>query len=394
MGKQKVLVTTSTYPRWEKDPTPPFVNELCRRLTEKFEIHILAPYSHGSKRFEHVHELNVHRYRYFPAKRLVTDGAILPNLRKNRLFYAQLPFLFLGQLWELRRIVKSNQIRLLHAHWLIPQGLIAVVYKMLFNRKIRVIVIIHGGDIFGLQGKVFSHLQRRVLNNASFVTAVSRVAKEHAYKTGCRRDVPIEVLPMGVDFSRFHPKNYNGDLKKKYGIRGPFLLFVGRLTETKGVRYLIQAMPSILESYPRSKLLIIGDGEEGRTLQELAKELLLYGRSILFLGGVPNHQLPEFYATADIFVGPSITEGLGLVYIEALGSGCAVVCSDLPAVSDIITDRETGVIVEQRNPEDISRKVVELLTDNQLSQLLKKKGGPMCGIVLIGRSSARDSKGS
>ncbi len=91
-------------------------------------------------------------------------------------------------------------------------------------------------------------------------------------------------------------------------------------------------------------------------------------------------RLPEYYATADIFVGPSVVaeggdrEGLGLVFVEALACGCSVVCSDLPAISDIIADNETGFVVRQKSHADIHAKVVRLLNDRKLRESLQDKG--------------------
>lgn len=148
----------------------------------------------------------------------------------------------------------------------------------------------------------------------------------------------------------------------------------------KGVKYLIEAMPKIVEKFPKAKLLIVGDGEEKNNLLRQAKETGLLGKNIIFTGAINNSELPKYYATADIFVGPSIvakggdTEGFGLVFVEAIGSGCIAIGTDLPAISDIIVDGKTGFIVKQRNSKDIAEKIIYLLKNKKQFNKIKKDG--------------------
>ena len=86
-------------------------------------------------------------------------------------------------------------------------------------------------------------------------------------------DIQAEIISMGVDSQMFHPARNDPSIKKKYAIDGPFLLYVGRLTEKKGVRYLIEAMPAVINHFPESKLLIIGTGELHQKLMHLVDSL-------------------------------------------------------------------------------------------------------------------------
>ena len=155
-------------------------------------------------------------------------------------------------------------------------------------------------------------------------------------------------------------------LRKKYKISGPFLLYVGRLTEKKGVKYLIEAMPMVLKNFPECKLLLIGTGEQQQKLLRLAKSFELQDRVIL-AGAIPNKELPEYFATADIFIGPCIqaeggdTEGFGLTFVEAAMSECIVVASDVGGISDIIKDGETGFLVQEKNPHAIADTLCNIL---------------------------------
>ena len=157
--------------------------------------------------------------------------------------------------------------------------------------------------------------------------------------------IPTEgarVQPMGVDLAaRFTPD-------PSVCRSSSDMLFVGRLVEKKGLRYLLEAMPAIIDSHPDVRLTIAGFGPEGPALRRKAKALEI-SRHVRFLGAVPQDELPALYRHAALFVAPFVEaetgdqEGLGLVTVEAIGCGCSVLVSDLPAVSDVVTDSRMRV---------------------------------------------------
>lgn len=230
--KKKLLVVASTFPRWKNDTIPPFVYELSKRLTSDFEVYVLAPHSKGAKKYEVVDGMKVYRFKYwFNKENNLADGAILPSLKKNKFLWLQVPFFVLSEFVSIRRICKKEKIDTIHAHWILPQGFLAILYKKIFNKKVKVVITTHGGDIFG--AKFANPVKKWVVNNCSGLTVVSNAIKKEVEKLGVRKDVRIEVISMGVDLSKFNPSNHSKSIKKKYGINGPFLLFVGRLSEKK-----------------------------------------------------------------------------------------------------------------------------------------------------------------
>ncbi len=379
-SKKRILVTASTFPKFVGDTTPPFVYELSKRVTSDFEVHVLVPHSHGSMKYELMSGVHIHRYKFFPSKRLFTDGAILPNLKSNKFFYLQVPFFFLFGLLATYRIIHRLNIDTIHAHWIIPQGVVAAIYKVLCNRKIHIIMTSHGGDILGLQSNVMQWIKRWTMNQADVITVVSHALKKQVEALAVIKNIPVEVISMGVDLKCFHPDKYDDSLKVKYGITGAMLLFAGRLTEKKGVSYLIEAMPEVLKRCPDVKLIIVGYGEEDCHLKCFAADLGLTDEDVIFVGAVPNSALPRYYATADLFIGPSVvaesgdSEGFGLVFVEALGSGCAVIASDLPAIADIIIDNVTGFRVREKSSAAISEKIISLLEHKALREQVTQAG--------------------
>ncbi|MCA9486748.1 MAG: glycosyltransferase [Candidatus Woesearchaeota archaeon] len=359
---------TSTFPRWEGDAgTPPFVLELSKRLGDTFEVHLLAPFSKGSQKEEIVKGIHVHRFKYwFTAENNLADGAILPNLKKNKLLFSQIPPFFLAQIFAARKILKKENIKTIHAHWIIPQGFVAAICKTFFVKDCKIVITTHGADIFGL--KKMNGLKKWTLSKASKLTVVSNAIKTEAQKIGYGDE--IEVIPMGVDLSAFSPDKKDKSLREKYAIKGEFLLFVGRLAEKKGITYLLDAMPKIIEKHKDCKLLIVGSGPLEKELKEQAKKLKLE-QHVLFTGPIQNSELPRYYASADIFVGPSIvasdgdTEGFGLVFVEAMGSGTLVVTTDLPAIQDIVENEKTGYIGPQKDSISLAKVLLSCLEDKK-----------------------------
>ncbi|MAF50502.1 MAG: hypothetical protein CMH64_00250 [Nanoarchaeota archaeon] len=373
-----VLVTATTFPRWKGDPEPGFVYFLSNLLGKKHAVNVLVPHFSKIKKIERMGEVNVYRFPYFFEKfqRVCYDGGILPNLKKYFSAKIGLPFLVFFGFMNTIKMIKKKDIKLVHAHWILPQGLIATIMKKLYG--IPFLVTVHGGDIFPFRKKpLFRKLIKYVLKNCDYCTVNSSATKEAILEIcNVKR---IEVIPMGVDLKSFSSSKKDDALKKEMGIEKDFLLTVGRLASYKGIKYLITALVKIKEDFPKIKLIIVGDGPEKEYLEKLTRQLNLE-ENIIFTGKIPNENLPRYYASADIFIGPSIiaedgwTEGMGIVFLESISSGTPVIGSDVGGISDIIKDNETGLLVEQKNSEQIANAVGKILKDKKIGEKMVKKG--------------------
>ncbi|MBI3026862.1 glycosyltransferase family 4 protein [Candidatus Woesearchaeota archaeon] len=374
---KKVLVTATTFPRWKNDTEPDFVFKLCQLLAEKgHKIIVLVPHSHKSKKSETMGKLKIYRFPYFyPSKlqRLCYDGGVLENLKKSFLAKIQVPFLLISEYRHIIKITKKEKIDFIHAHWIVPQGFIAALIKK--TCKLPFISTAHAADVFTPKNYITKMFARFAVKNSSYVTSNSSFTKSSILQI-CR-NAQVNVIPMGVDLSSFNPKKKNTSLKKQLGIKNKFILFVGRLVEKKGVEYLIKSMPIILSKMPKSKLVIIGDGPEKERLVNLTEELNLKS-NVEFLGKLTNKDLPKFYASADVFVGPSIvtkngdTEGLGVVFLEAIASGTCVLGSNVGGIPDIIKHKKTGILVEQKDHVALASAIINLLKNKKLQVQLAK----------------------
>lgn len=370
--RKRLLILTSTFPRWKDDEDPPFVFELCRRLREHYAIHVLAPHFPGTATEEQFADLQVTRFRYFltPWERLAYQGGILAGLKQNPWRYGLVPCFILAEFFALIHLLRRQKFDLIHAHWMLPQGMVALAAR-LFNKSPPLLCTSHGGDLYGLQGPLVNPMKRLILSHATAITVVSSTMREEVIGLGADHD-KVHVIPMGVDLqNRFVPPS-NRD-------RNTSLLFVGRLVEKKGLRYLINAMPLILKSHPQVNLRIAGDGPEKEALNKQVAELGINDH-VRFLGAAENKFLPSLYQTSDVVIFPSVIaedgdrEGFGLVLVEALGCECAIVVTDLPAMQDIIINGKTGLVVPQKNARQLAEKIICLLDDRALCLSLGKEG--------------------
>ena len=272
--------------------------------------------------------------------------------KRKKIRVLLVPFLFLGLARNLYKLLP--QFDVVHAHWIIPQGIVHSFFKKKY------IVTGHGGDITEFNTGIFRVLKKRVLNNASYVSVVSSKAKEFLEKEyGITNAV---VQSMGCDVDKFSPnkrvENYFNQGDKKV------LLFVGRFVEIKGISYLIEAMKSI-DAY----LVIVGKGPIETKLKEQASKVS--AERIVFLGAQDHETLPTIYASSDIFVIPSITigdgvtEGAPTVITEALASGLPVIGTNTGGIPEMIKDNINGFIVEERDSTILAEKI-NFLLDNPL----------------------------
>jgi phosphatidylinositol alpha-mannosyltransferase len=199
--------------------------------------------------------------------------------------------------------------------------------------------------------------------------AVSNTAKATAelYHPG-----PYDVIPNGVDVERFHP------------LVTPFpewrdpaftnLLFVGRLDPRKGVQDLIAAMPEVVERTDgRARLLVVGDSY--LRPQIMAGVASAVREHVHFLGHVPSADLPRWYATGDIFCSPATgNESFGIVLVEAMAAGRAVVCSDIPGYRTVVTPNRDAAVFPPGDVSALARTLSQLVEDPERRGRLAEEG--------------------
>lgn len=375
--RNKILITTSSFPANQKSTIGGgnFILELSRKIGNQFEAYVIAPLFSNSLKYEIIEGLKIFRFKFLPSKFMYSyfNSGIFEGFR-SRIFLRPFILVYLiSQLLLIIKICKKEDIQIIHAHWLFPQGFTAVLYKLLVNTNIKIVCTTHGGDVHGLNSFIGKKIKKFTLKHIHELTVVSTPIKEKAKNLGYNKQ--IQVIPMGTDISFFHPDKFNPNIKEKYDITENLLLFVGRLTEKKGIRYIIEAIPYIIKNHKETKLIIIGSGILERSLKNRVKELNL-GKNIIFFGYISHETLPDYIATCDINLIPSViakggdSEGSPVVLAEAMSCGSIALTSDLPVFKHHIKHHVNGFIVPQRSSELLAKKISYILTNkNSLSYI-------------------------
>ena len=299
----RILVLPSTFPRWAGDRGPPFVCELCKRRAGAHEVFVLAPHCRGAADQEMMGErLAVRRFRYAPEllELLAYEGGILENLKRARWRYLLVPLFFFAEWRAALRAIRRERPDVIHAHWIVPQGVVAVIARLAaFGAKRPAIVCTsHGTDLFALRGALASQFKACVVRRAAVLTVVSAAMKTQALRLGALAE-NVRVMPMGVDArQRFYP---DGGARRSANE----LLFVGRLVRQKGIVHLLEAFATVRESNSDAPLVVVGAGPLERELRRHAQELAI-DAAVTFAGAVANENLARYYRRAAALVVPSI----------------------------------------------------------------------------------------
>jgi glycosyltransferase involved in cell wall biosynthesis len=253
--------------------------------------------------------------------------------------------------------------------------------------KIPVVFHVHStewGRSGGEGSEVVSHLESATAQAADRIITVSHAMKDDLTRHGWPQQ-KISVVWNGVDPARYNPKNCKlEDVKKireKYGIPDDWkmLLFLGRLTWVKGVKNLIQAMPTVLRDYPQTKLVILGKGEEEKDIEETAARLGIRDNVICRFDFVPEQERILHYAAADLCVFPSVYEPFGIVSLEAMAMEKPVVVGAHGVVGfreQVVSSGpdQNGIHINGEDPADIAWGIKETLKDPQRAKTLGENG--------------------
>jgi glycosyltransferase involved in cell wall biosynthesis len=225
---------------------------------------------------------------------------------------------------------------------------------------------------------VISHLESSTSEAADEIITVSHTMRDDLVRHGWPQP-KINVVWNGVDPEKYDPErskreNVEG-IREKYGIPEDWnmILFLGRLTWVKSIVNLVQAMPSILEEYPKSKLVILGKGEEQKDITEMASRLGIEQNVIFRFDFVPEEERILHYAAADVCVFPSVYEPFGIVSLEAMSMSKPVVVGGRGTVGfreQVVPSGpdQNGVHVNGEDPSDISWGIKEVLMDPDRSK--------------------------
>jgi glycosyltransferase involved in cell wall biosynthesis len=259
---------------------------------------------------------------------------------------------------------KKNKYDLIWAMMASYGGFAAMFFKS-SNKCIPFLLTLQEGDPFEYIEKragFLSHWFKKIFKSADRIQCISHYLSDWARAMGARSD--IAVIPNGVDLNKFFqefPVNELLQLKAHLGIKEgeKLVIHAGRVVVKNGLRYVIEALPHLPENV---KFLIMGDGNEKESCEKIVNELNLSER-VIFFGKYDNKVLPAYLKISDVFIRPSLSEGQGISFLEAMAAGIPIIGTAVGGIPDFLTDNETGWFCREKDPESIAEKISYILDE-------------------------------
>lgn len=355
---KKILIFSLTY--------EPFVGgaevaiqEITNRIDgADFEFHMVTlRFDAALPRYEKNGNVHVHRVGFVSKKVTPESLMTFPSVLNKYLFP------FYGFL-KARKLEKKERFS---AAWIMMAnyaGFAGVFFKMRFPKIPMLLTLQEGDPIPYIKARVrcVYPLFKKIFTRADYIQTISNYLAGFAREMGAH--CPIEVVPNGVDIEHFNKGISEGErerIRGKYGVeKGDFLLVTtSRLVKKNGVGDVISALSFL----PRTvKFLILGIGPLEKELRERVRVLGLEDR-VYFVGQVTYKNIPDFLHASDAFIRPSLSEGMGNSFIEAMAAGVPVIATLVGGIPDFLEDDKTGIAVLPQNPESIANGIQKLVSD-------------------------------
>jgi glycosyltransferase involved in cell wall biosynthesis len=337
------------------------MRDVAIELAKRHEVHVLTSCAPGLPSQEQHYDGALKIFRCKVWLRRATAVASVPSM---------LSFYPAGALLG-RRLVRRYSYDVVNTWFAIPSGPIGA-HVARYGRLPHVLTLI-GGDVYDPskwysphRNVVLGKVVRSVLNGADRHTAISAdIARRAKESHGFRR--PIDVIPLGINLPSFTSCS-----RDALGLDGDkrYVIGVGRLVRRKNYPALIRALKAL--GRKDVELLIVGNGPERDNLKTLATSLRL-GEQVQLLGFVPEERKFQLLSNSDIFALPSLHEGFGLVYLEAMSCGLPVIAGTTGGQNDFLVDGETGFLVDHDDIDSLKVAMEKLLNAPSAVMTLNNK---------------------
>lgn len=275
--------------------------------------------------------------------------------KKELLKYAWVSYKFA------KKLVRENKYDLTHSFFTVPCGIVSFILKNKF--KIPYIISLRGSDVpgyserFTILYKFITPIIKKIWKSACFVIANSCGLRELALKSKTEKE--IGIIYNGIDTGDFFPDANKKD-ENKFTI-----VCISRITRRKGIKFLIQAVGNLLKKYKNIKLFIVGDGDECDSLKNLVQTIGI-GSEVTFTGPILHENILEYYQKSNIFVLPSLNEGMSNTMLEALSCGLPIIATDTGGTKELVQNEKNGFIVKMKDPDDLAEKIEKIMINKNL----------------------------
>jgi len=320
---------------------------------------------------------NLNRGLFDVAIASAPGGPLVDRAEEKGLRHLAVPLekkLVLRSVGKIAAVLEENKVDILHTH-----GGYAGLYGRWAARRSRTPVIVH--TLHGIHylhyrnpviRQIFIHLERRCSRFTDKLILVSHADLGRAIKYRLAPQDKMSVVLNGTalpeELSREFREIKRRELNLEPGRR--VVGTVARLHRQKGVLYLLLAAPMILDRFPEVRIMVVGEGPMKGRLRRKARALGISDR-VLFLGA--RTDAAEIMALFDIFVLPSLWEGLPFVLVEAAALGKPIVSTAVDGAREVIDDGKTGVLVPPRAPQALAEAVISLLADSSKASRLAER---------------------
>lgn len=369
-----ILALTSSYPRYEGDPTAPFIESITKHISARgHRIDLALPANHEWRRPGNEDDVHYHLYRYTPIASWTPWGyseSLQAGVTIKAPLYALAPLVVASALRTANSVLARQPIDLVHAHWAIPNGPIAA--RAARRSGLPLVVSLHGSDVsISERIKAIGLITRHTFAHAAAVTAPSEDLLERAARLGARGD--LRLIPYGADIDALSATpEAAAQLRYRLGLAEDRVVVagIGRFITVKGFAYLLDAFARARASSPELHLVLVGDGDLRSELELRARENDVLEHTT-FPGMVNRDEIAAYLALADMVVVPSvrfegIVDGLPNVALEAMAAGKPLVASRIGGLPQLVRDGGTGLLVDVRDVDALAMAIIRLSRDPDL----------------------------
>ena len=377
--KIKVLVVTHAFPT-KYNPAATFILNQLQELKRFCDIKVVVPYPYVPKikflnpyyRFSQIRDkeifggIEVYHPKFFMFPRILFLSKLV-----NILLVIDAFFSYASSKKTVRRIMEEWNPDIIHLHGPLGDGLIGVYIKKGYKKPL--LITVHGEDVTKyLKLPLSKTLIKFTFKSSDAIICQSKFLENEIRKSGVKGN-KFHIIPMGAKTGRFRPRNKEV-AREKLGLPKDkkIILFVGHLTERKGVIYLIKAMNSVIKENKKILCCMIGAGVYEQLCKKMISDFKLEPY-IRLLGLKSNDEVALYINACDIFVLPSLMEGLPVVLCEALLSGTPVVATAVAGTPELVT-KDVGYLVRPKDPEGLSQKILLALDKKWDKKELLKRG--------------------